>query len=321
MIREILCSLESSYLTEVEMNTLKTETKKVQKNLKKIREITIESKYFDLEKTLVCGQAFRWRKIDEKFFGLIDHTFIVAQKLMEKNTNIKMDGVSSYKFEIYGEDYTESDLMVYFDLHRDYEAILERISKIDQHLSDAALYGKGIRIMRQAPFEMLITFILSSNNNIPKISMTVEALCEKFGDYLGSFDGRDYYSFPTPNQLYLATLEDLNVRAIGYRAKSVYETVQMLVNAQLELKEPEHLRHSEAVEWLKQFHGVGNKVANCILLFGYGDFEAFPIDTWVKRMLSELYGVEKKHEAFVESYFTELPGIAQQYLFFYIRKG
>lgn len=303
------------------MNIRQTETKKIQNKLKKIREITIESKYFDLEKTLFCGQAFRWRKIDEKFYGLIDHTLIVAQKLKVKDADIKMDGESSYKFEIYGEDYTESDLIAYFDLHRDYKVILERISRIDQHLNDAALYGTGIRIMRQAPFEMLITFILSSNNNIPKISMTVEALCEKFGDYLGEFEGLDYYSFPTVEQLYQATLEDLNVRAIGYRAKSIYATVQLLVNSQLRLNEPEHLVHREAVEWLKQFHGVGNKVANCILLFGYGDFEAFPIDTWVKRMLSELYGVEKKHEAFVESYFTELPGIAQQYLFYYIRKG
>ena len=123
------------------MNIRQTETKKIQNKLKKIREITIESKYFDLEKTLFCGQAFRWRKIDEKFYGLIDHTLLIAQKLMENDADVKADILSSYKFEIYGADYSETDSMVYFDLHRDYEVKLERISKIDQHLSDAAQYG------------------------------------------------------------------------------------------------------------------------------------------------------------------------------------
>lgn len=295
---------------------LKTEPKK----LEKIREIHIESTYFDLEKTLYCGQAFRWRKAGDVFYAPIDHSVVVARKTAVTST-IQTNKTESYIFEIYGDDFTKEQLITYFDLERDYASILEEISGIDEHLKAAVLYGKGIRIMRQGLVEMLITFILSSNNNIPKISMTVEALCEKFGDALGVYNGEVLYSFPTIAQLSDASLEDLNVKAIGYRAKSLYATIQLLLNSQLDLNEPFRLSHHTSVEWLKQFHGVGNKVANCILLFAYGDYEAFPVDTWVKRMLNELYGVEKKHEAFVESYFTKFPGIAQQYLFYYIRKG
>ncbi|GAB6107703.1 DNA-3-methyladenine glycosylase family protein [Fusibacter bizertensis] len=291
------------------------------KQLRKIRDIHIESAYFDLEKTLFCGQAFRWKKVGETFQGVVGQSLIVAKKYRRQEIQEVPESNEYYVFEIYGEDFSEKELRIYFDLDRNYEVILEAISKIDQHLNEAVKYGKGIRIMRQPSFEMLISFILSSNNNIPKISMTIEALCEKFGDYLGEYHGRKYYSFPNIEQLSRATVEDLNVRAIGYRAKSIFATVQLLVNSQLDLEMPQCLQHDDAVTWLKQFHGVGNKVANCILLFGYGDDMAFPIDTWVKRMLSELYGVEKKHEAFVETYFTEHPGIAQQYLFYYIRKG
>lgn len=312
-----------------------------------ITEITIETSDFDLEKTLFSGQAFRWQKTDDAYRGFIDQTFVIAYEktlsdsskfdasddsddlvdpddLTEPNDRKPLKEVQKrrrFGFKLYGERLTEERIRTYFDLNRDYAPILRALSEKDEHLNAAIAYGKGLRIMKQPEFEMLITFILSSNNNIPKITMTVEALCEKFGRYLGDFEGKSLYGFPTVMDLKNASEDDLKVKAIGYRAKSVYETVQAIVHGQLDLSTAYTLSHEDRIKWLEQFYGVGLKVASCIALFGYADDTAFPVDTWVKKVLAQLYGVEKGHEAFVKQYFDEHPGIAQQYLFYYIREA
>ncbi len=298
-----------------------------------LSEITIESCHFDLEKTLFSGQAFRWKRVGDEYRGYIDETFVVAyekenEKANEKSIYTPIDSDCSnkaavsrcYRFKLYGTPLSEDRIRTYFDLDRDYGSILEALSRKDEHLSAAVEFGRGLHIMKQPEFEMLITFILSSNNNIPKIAMTVEALCEKFGRYLGEFEGQSLYGFPSVSDLKNASEDDLRVRAIGYRAKSVYETVQAIVHGQIDLSAAYSLSHEERIKWLEQFYGVGLKVASCIALFGYADEMAFPVDTWVKKVLAQLYGVEKGHEAFVKQYFNEHPGIAQQYLFYYIRE-
>ncbi len=302
-----------------------------------LTEITIETSDFDLEKTLFSGQAFRWKKIGDEYRGYIDHTFVIAyeKSFLDANISDELDVLAEridgnhlidfhnrrkFGFKLYGEILTEERICTYFDLNRDYAPILHALSEKDEHLNAAITFGKGLRIMKQPEFEMLITFILSSNNNIPKITMTVEALCEKFGRYLGEFEEKSLYGFPTVMDLKNASEDDLRVKAIGYRAKSVYETVQAIVHGQIDLNTAYSLSHEDRIKWLEQFYGVGLKVASCIALFGYADDTAFPVDTWVKKMLSQLYGVEKGHEAFVKQYFDAHPGIAQQYLFYYIRE-
>lgn len=271
--------------------------------------ITVDSDCLDMEKTLTCGQCFRFERRGAAYVGVVKNTVLVITKCDV-----------GYTVDMYGNALSETEVKSYFDLDRDYTPILEALKGIDTHMKEAVAFGNGIRILNQDPFETLISFIISSNNNIPKIKMTIEALAEKFGEPIGRYDGVMYYTFPTLDVLSGVTEEALNVKAIGYRAKSVSLTCQAIAIGQLNLQTPYALDYTQAKVWLKQFYGVGDKVADCILLFAYGKAEAFPVDTWVKKMLGELYGVHKHYEAFVQSYFTVYPGIAQQYLFYYIRK-
>lgn len=279
------------------------------RNLTLVEKLTLRKQELDIEKTLDCGQCFRWTVLGGVHMGIIERSVLIIR-----------DSEAGYDVEVYGESLGEKALFNYFDLDRDYSGILEVLSNKDDHMARAVNVGKGIRLLKQPLFEILISFILSSNNNIPKIKMTLEALCERFGEPLGMLDGNIFYAFPTPDILANASLEALNVKAIGYRAKYLSETAKAIVDQELDLNTPFHMDYNTARSWLKQFHGIGDKVADCILLFGYSKMEAFPVDTWVKQMLSEYYGVESKHEVFIREYFKHYPGIAQQYLFYMIRK-
>lgn len=279
--------------------------------LKPLRTVELSIPDFDATKTFSCGQCFRWRQHGRRFIGIISHSVI----------SVDLDDIHQTGFQvaIYGEDLSDEALYTYFDGARDYRNILEMLSHKDEHLSAAIHEGKGIRILNQDPFETLISFIISSNNNIPKIKMSIEALAEKFGKRIGTLEGIDLYAFPNAEELHHADLDALNVKAIGYRAKSVKNTCDAIVLNQIDLSIPFKLDYGEAQTWLMQFYGVGEKVADCILLFAYGKDEAFPIDTWVKKVLSDLYGVQKGYGEFIKRYFTDFPGIAQQYLFYYMR--
>ena len=279
--------------------------------LKPLRTVELKIADFDATKTFNCGQCFRWRQLENRHIGIIGHSAL----------SIELDDIRQTKFNvtIYGEDLSDEALYTYFDGARDYRNILERLSKKDEHLSAAIHEGEGIRILNQDPFETLISFIISSNNNIPKIKMSIEALAEKFGKFIGTLEGLDLYAFPSVEDLHHADLEALNVKAIGYRAKSVKNTCDAIVFNQIDLSIPFKLAYKEAQTWLMQFYGVGEKVTDCILLFSYGKDDAFPIDTWVKKILGDLYGVQSGYSDFIKRYFIDFPGIAQQYLFYYMR--
>ena len=273
-----------------------------------IRTLFTSEPCLDMEKTLACGQCFRFENRGGRMVGVVNRSLLVILQVP-----------TGYEIEIYGEDLSDAFIRHYFDLDRDYEQLLSDISQVDVHMQNAVAFGRGIRILNQNPFETLISFIISSNNNIPKIKMTIEARAEKFGDPIGAYEGRVYYTFPTIADLADASEEALTVKAIGYRAKSVSLTSRAVVQGNLDIETPYQLNYDEGRTWLKQFYGVGDKVADCILLFAYGKNEAFPVDTWVKKMLGELYGVHENYERFIRAYFTVFPGIAQQYLFYYIR--
>ena len=273
-----------------------------------IRTFFLGEPCLDMEKTLACGQCFRFENRDGRMVGVVNRSLLVIQQVPK-----------GYEIEIYGEDLSDAFIRHYFDLDRDYGQLLMDLSLVDSHMQRAVAFGHGIRILNQNPFETLISFIISSNNNIPKIKMSIEALAEKFGSPIGVYEGRVYYTFPAIDDLAEASEESLTVKAIGYRAKSVSLTSRAIVQGNLDLETPYGLDYASARTWLKQFYGVGDKVADCILLFAYGKTEAFPVDTWVKKMLGELYDVHKDYEGFIRTYFTAFPGIAQQYLFYYIR--
>ncbi|HAS74689.1 MAG TPA: 8-oxoguanine DNA glycosylase [Clostridiales bacterium UBA8960] len=273
-----------------------------------IRVIKLDEALFDIRKTLTCGQCFRWAEEGDRFIGVVKNTVLALNE-------------QTYLLEIYGEDLDDAYIHRYFDFNTDYSARLHEISLVDAHLKKAVAYGSGIRLLNQEPFETLISFILSSNNNIPKIKLTIEALSEKFGKPIGVLGGKMRFAFPDVNALGQASLEALNVKAIGYRVKSVFETCAKILHDHADLHYPYDADYLQAKIWLKQFYGVGDKVADCVLLFAYGKQEAFPVDTWVKRVLKELYEVESDCEAFIRAHFLKYPGLTQQVLFYYIRQN
>lgn len=275
--------------------------------MKKIQ-LCLNGKSFHPKHTFENGQCFRWIQDGDEYIGVVDEALV----------RVKPKGRDFIAEVLLGS--LEMDrLKTYFDCETDYLAMEALLSQKDPWLEKAFKIGSGLRLLRQDPFEMLMTFIISSNNNIPKIRLSVEDLCARYGKLLGTYKGIDYYTFPTLDVLAQCSEDDLKVKAIGYRAKSLYKTLEKLKAEAIDLSIPFGLDLEDGIEWLKQFYGVGDKVAQCILLFGYGKEDAYPIDTWVKQMLKELYGVEKNQKAFIETYFGDHRGFAQQVLFYYMR--
>jgi N-glycosylase/DNA lyase len=271
----------------------------------------IGNEYFNPRDTFECGQSFRWRIIDDLYVGVVRRSVLVLEPFSD-----------GFDVKVLGEPMSDADVASYFDEDADYKGIIEKLSQKDSWLEKATAFGKGIRLLNQDPFEMLITFIISSNNNIPKIKMSVEALSEQFGDCLMTYKGVKLYAFPTLEQLKARTAMDLNVKGMGYRARYIVNAVQQIDENNMDLKLPFEQDYETSKMWLKQLYGIGDKVADCVLLFSYKKKNAFPIDTWVKKMLRELYGIEDKqkaYETFVEEYFDLYGGYAQQYLFYYMR--
>ena len=254
-------------------------------------------KCLNLENTLFCGQAFRWKKNGENSYHGIT---------LDKITDIETDGKNIIFKNTSIEDF-ERVWKKYFDLDRDYENIVENF-KSDTHLKAAADEYYGIRILHQDSFEALISFIISQNNNIPRISGIIERLCENFGTKIG-----DDYAFPTLEQLKGVTAEDLSVLRAGFRNKYIVDAVEKISSGEVNLHAIYNMPIENARQELIKIKGVGAKVAECTLLYGFGRIEAFPVDVWVKRIMAELY--EEGLPECTKNY----EGIAQQYLFHWRR--
>lgn len=265
-----------------------------------------------------CGQCFRWNKEqDGSYTGVFRKNVINAKK---ENDEIIFTGIC--------EDDIKSVCEEYFDLNTDYEEIKEKLSKIDDNLKQSITYGEGIRILKQDLWETIISFIISANNNIPRIKKIIEKLSEKYGDKI-KWNGKEYYTFPTVTQLSKATVEDLRNLGLGFRDKRVYETTKLIMNKEIDLEELKKITDSNILrENLNKLPGVGDKVADCIMLFSMKRFEVFPVDVWVRRVMNELYikerdetKVDKKQiRNIAEKKYGNLAGIAQQYLFYWKRE-
>lgn len=230
------------------------------------------------------------------------------------------------------------DWLAYFDWDLDYENVIGSIDQKDAYLLAAAEAGQGIRILRQDPWEMIITFLISQQKTIPKIRELVEALCRAYGSPItaeGMSASGDtaaaYYAFPTPEQLSRASLDDLLALKLGYRAKYIHRVCQDAVNGRLDLEELKEMDYKDAMEYLTGFYGIGKKVANCVCLFGLHHIDAFPVDTWIEKILMEHYCQVKKYrrtpkallfDKIIEDSFGQYggyAGIMQQYIFYYER--
>lgn len=275
---------------------------------------------FELKDIFDCGQCFRWNvEEDKSYTGVFGRNILNVKKV---ENNIIFRGVC--------EDKIEDVVYEYFDLDRDYEKIKERLSKIDNNMKKSILYGNGIRILNQDLWETIISFIISANNNIPRIKGIIERLAKKYGDKI-EFDGKEYYTFPTPEQLKDVTVEEYRKLGLGFRDIRLYETTKMILEKEVNLNELQNNKNTAEVrEELLKLSGVGPKVADCILLFStLKRFEVFPIDVWVRRVMNDLYikqedetKVSKKQiEKIAEEKFGDLAGLAQQYLFYWRREA
>ena len=273
---------------------------------------------FNLKDIFECGQCFRWnRNTDGSYTGVIKDSVINVKK---ENDIITFLGESNGNFK--------EIIREYFDLDTDYLLYKNRLSKIDKYMAESIEFGNGIRILKQDLWECIISFIISANNNIPRIKKIIERLALAYGKKI-VFDGKNYYLFPTPEELSNASVQDLRDLGLGFRDKRIYNTTRMVLNKEFDIENFNKLDNTSKMrDELLKLDGVGPKVADCILLFAEKRVDVFPIDVWVRRVMNDLYihnedeeKVNKKElQKLAENKFLGLSGIAQQYLFYWKRE-
>lgn len=271
---------------------------------------------FDLGQTLECGQCFRFNKIKDNEY------IIVAHHIMQRVGQVQ-DSVIFYNCDI---DTFNNIWYEYFDFGTNYKKIKDYLLQYDDKLKEAIEKKNGIRILKQEFFENLLSFIISQNKQIPHIMKIVDDIANKYGDKLGEYDGREYYSFPTVEQLKGATEEDFKELKTGFRAPYLMDAIKLVADGSINPDNFKDLSTLEVEKELIKIKGVGTKVANCVLLFSLGRRDAFPVDVWIQRIMEELYynGEKTKKEViidFAKEHFGEYGGYAQQYLFYYARDG
>ena len=274
---------------------------------------------FEPKHIFECGQCFRWNLEDDgSYTGVFNENVLNVKK--EKDEVQFKGAVNGNIKEIVDE---------YFDLKRDYSKIKKELSEIDENLNLSIKYGNGIRILNQDLWETIISFIISANNNIPRIKGIIEKMSKKYGKEI-YYNGTKYYTFPRPEDLENVTVKDFRNLGVGFRDIRLYKTTQMILENKIDLKslykEPTRI----VKEKLLTLSGVGEKVADCILLFStLKRFDVFPIDVWVRRVMNELY-IKNEDETKVNKReiqklayekFGKLEGLAQQYLFYWKREA
>lgn len=270
-------------------------------------------KDFSLAHIFECGQCFRFNRVDENtYFGIAKG----------KALKISQDADTVTFFNTSKEDF-DNVWFDYFDLGRDYGEI-KHILSADKVMREAVSYGGGIRILNQDLWETVISFIISASNNIPRIKGIIERLCENFGEKI-KYMGGTYFSFPDIDAIAKLTAEDLSVIRSGFRDKYIMDAAAKFKSGELSEWYLKSLSAPRAKKALMSISGVGNKVSDCILLFGLGRTDAFPVDVWIKRIMEYFYFDKEQSIDTVSKLayklFGSLGGFAQQYLFFYAREN
>ena len=251
-----------------------------------------------LRETLGCGQCFRWREQEDgSFFGVVKGRMAVVRT---DGDSLLIGGASEDDRALWAD---------YFDLGLDYGAVRRQLAAVHPVMAQAARFAPGIRILRQEPFEALISFIISQNNNIKRIGGIVERLCCGFGEEIA--DG--VYAFPTAQRLAALTSDELAPIRAGFRHRYIIDAAQKVADGTVCLEELRQAPYEDARAALMQITGVGVKVADCVLLYGLHRLEGFPMDVWMKRAMAALFdGMDPQA-------FGEYAGIAQQMIFHYAR--
>lgn len=256
-------------------------------------------KDLDLDQTLSCGQCFRWKEQpDGGFIGVVRGKEACVRL---ENDRLIIDGA---------EEADRAMWFDYFDLGLDYGAARRELSAIHPTLAEAARYAPGIRILNQEPFEALISFIISQNNNIKRITGIVDRLCEQFGEPIGTSDN---YAFPTAERLAALSPDDFAPIRAGFRHRYIIDAARKVADGSIDLEAIRRMPYDEARAELMKICGVGVKVADCVLLYGLHRLDGFPLDVWMKRAMAVLFPTLSPSD------FGQYAGIAQQYIFHYAR--
>lgn len=282
---------------------------RIEKELTKMGNgVLIHNKNFNIKQIADSGQCFRMNHIQEQRYCLTAYgKYLELNQVSEDTVELNC---SSEEFEQLWEEY--------FDLKYDYGIIVQSlIQGTDVFLREAAEFGRGIRILKQEPFEAMISFIISQNKNIPAIKSCIEAICKQYGEKrLNQETDTVYYTFPTPEVLAAAKKDELRQLKTGYRDEYIIKAAQAVTQGEMNLTSLKKSSYMEAVKHLRSIHGIGEKVANCISLYGLHHIEVFPVDVWIAKVLREIY-----HNEFQAEQYEGYAGVVQQYMFYYIRNG
>lgn len=258
---------------------------------------------FEPVATFECGQCFRWLPDGDGYTG------IVGNKICRIKDNVLICPDEDNEF-----------WRDYFCLDFDYESMKKTLIKSDLSLKECIDFGKGIRILKQPLWETVVSFIISANNNIPRIRKIIDTLCSMYGDEV-VFEGKSYYTFPDAKRLENLTVEDLAPLRAGYRDKYILDAAKKFASGEIDAAKLNTLTAQDAEKILLGIKGVGKKVADCIMLFALEKYEVFPQDVWIKRIMLDVYGVpENQAGIYAAEKYGDFAGFAQQYLFYYYRE-
>ncbi len=274
--------------------------------------LPLDGQPFDLESTLFSGQVFRWRKIDEWYEGVIFGRIVRVREV---------EGGIAFATAGDNVDVTASRLQDYFSLDDDLHEVYSTLSH-DEGLREAFDRYRGMRILRQDPWETTLSFLCAQNSNVLRITRNVEDMCRAFGRPL-SLEGSTRYTYPTPNALTEAGEQALRDLGLGYRARYIVSTAERVAKGEIDLVALRDATYADALEALMTFDGVGDKVANCIMLFCMDKPEAFPVDTHIRQILRERYPRARRVKssdirrvrAWAQEHFAPFAGYANHYLF------
>ncbi len=274
------------------------------------RIILTELDSFDIASVLECGQCFRFAKLGEGFYRIIAFGKLLFIRRNAENTEL---------FPTNSGDF-ESIWRSYFDLDRDYSSVKLMLAKDGEIMKNAVDFSPGIRHLSQDPFECLISFIISQNNRIPMIMKCVENICTRYGKEISE----GFYAFPTAEELARADISGLSECRVGFRAKYIIDAVNKVLTGEIDLNKNTTLTTGDLRENLKKIKGVGDKVADCVMLFAYGRAEVFPADVWIIKAMSRYFfdgrDINKKElHSLAYERFGQHAGMANQYLYNYIR--
>lgn len=275
---------------------------------------------FDIGQILECGQIFRFEKISDQSYLLNAKQKLIKITQKPGSSSVMIyNTTTSEMAEIWNQ---------YFDMDTDYNQIALTLAAKDEWMKKAVDYGKGIRILRQDPWEMLISFIVSQNKSIPHIKACLKNITSRYGTIIEASNQLEdkYYTFPSAEILVNVTEEQFRECKVGFRAPYIVDACSKIASGEIILNDLWMMEYEEAKSKLTSIKGVGPKIADCILLFAYSKMQVFPTDVWIKRVIEGMYFEGKdiklqEIQAFAKNYFGDLAGYAQQYLFYYAREN